>query len=126
MLRKILAVMFIVLLLFGGGVLFALWRGTRQIKNFVIAEVNPAQLVDGVYQAEVKAGPIQVIVDVTVQEAKITAIQLVKHRHGKGEAAERIVEDIITRQSLQVETISGATYSSLAILKAVEKALGTK
>lgn len=38
MLRKILAVMFIVLLLFGGGVLFALWRGTRQIKNFVIAE----------------------------------------------------------------------------------------
>jgi uncharacterized protein with FMN-binding domain len=67
-----------------------------------------------------------VIVDVTVQEAKITAIQLVKHRHGKGEAAERIVDDIITRQSLQVETISGATYSSLAILKAVEKALGTK
>jgi len=61
---------------------------------------------------------------VTVAGGKITAIDIQRHDHGRGAAAEKITDRIIAEQSLQVDTISGATYSSKVILKAIEKALG--
>ncbi|HZK24577.1 MAG TPA: FMN-binding protein [Oscillospiraceae bacterium] len=123
MLRKVLLFFLIALLIVGGGMFFAFWRGIQQINDFVFADVNLANIADGVYQGDVAAGPIQVIVDVIVQDAQIAEIKLIKHDHGKGEAAESIVDEIITQQSLQVDTVSGATYSSRVILKAVESAL---
>lgn len=123
MLRRVLTFFLIALLIVGGGIFFAFWRGIQQINDFVIEDVNLANIADGVYQGDVAAGPIQVIVDVTVQDAKLTGIRIIKHDHGKGEAAESIVAEIIKQQSLQVDTVSGATYSSTVILKAVESAL---
>ncbi|NLN06880.1 MAG: FMN-binding protein [Firmicutes bacterium] len=46
-----------------------------------------------------------------------------RHDHGRGAAAEKITDRIIAEQSLKVDTISGATYSSKVILKSVKKAL---
>ena len=40
-----------------------------------------------------------------------------------GKKAENIVSRIINRQSLDVDVVSGATISSIAIIKAVENAL---
>jgi uncharacterized protein with FMN-binding domain len=60
---------------------------------------------------------------VTVREHKITEIVLVKHENGKGTAAEIIPNKVVEAQSLDVELISGATYSSKVMLKAIENAL---
>ncbi len=53
----------------------------------------------------------------------ITGITIVRHDNGKEKPAEAIVDDIIENNSLEVDAISGATYSSNVIKAAVLDAL---
>ena len=62
-------------------------------------------------------------VEVTVIDHKITEVEILQHKHGKGEDAEVITNDIIENQSIGVDIITGATYSSKFILKATENAI---
>ncbi len=81
---------------------------------------------DGVYRGnyDLAGTPVNVTVDVAVQDNKISSVKIVKHISSPiGKKAEKITEKIIEEQSLQVDAISGATGSSKAILKAVENAL---
>lgn len=64
-----------------------------------------------------------VIVDVKIVDHEIVEIDILKHINGQGGAAETIVDDVITQQTLLVDTITGATYSSKVILKAISNAL---
>jgi len=85
-----------------------------------------ASIADGVYRGyyDVSSTPVNATVDVTVQNHRITEINIVKHmRSPVGKKAEKITDIIIERQRLDIDAISGATASSKAILKAVENAL---
>ncbi len=59
----------------------------------------------------------------TVKNHQITEIELVKHKSGRGAPAEIIPSKVVEAQTLQVDAVSGATYSSKVILKAIENAL---
>ncbi len=85
--------------------------------------VDLSKVPDGVYAGSYDSGPVVVQVKVTVSNHAMTKIDLVKHRHGRGSAAEVITEKVIQAQSLKVDTISGATMSSKVILLAIEDAL---
>ena len=81
---------------------------------------------NGVYsgQYSLSGTPVSVSVDVTVQNNNIIEIRIVKHTaSSRGKRAEIITQKIIEEQSLEIDAISGATGSSMAILKAVENAL---
>ena len=81
---------------------------------------------DGVYRGiyDLSGTPVKVTLDVTVQDQNITAVNIIKHICSPiGKKAEKIVERIIEQQSLDVDVVSGATGSSMAILKAIENAL---
>jgi uncharacterized protein with FMN-binding domain len=81
---------------------------------------------DGIYRGEydLPKAPVRVTLDVRIQNTKITGIEIVKHiRSPIGKKAEKITDQIIEKQSLRVDAITGATGSSKAILKAVEDAL---
>jgi uncharacterized protein with FMN-binding domain len=81
---------------------------------------------DGVYRGQysVSGTPVKVTLDVAVQSQEITAINIIRHVCSPiGKKAEKITEKVIERQSLDVDVISGATGSSMGILKAVENAL---
>jgi uncharacterized protein with FMN-binding domain len=87
---------------------------------------NMENKLDGVYRGsyDLSGTPVKVVLDVTVQNQNITAISIVRHVCSPiGKKAERITERIIENQSLKVDAISGATGSSMAILKAVENAM---
>lgn len=88
-----------------------------------IEEINLSAVEDGIFEGSYKALPIDVTVKVLVVDHAITDIEILKHFNGQGEAAEIITESVITAQSLSVDAISGATYSSKVILKAIENAL---
>lgn len=83
-----------------------------------MGKLNLQNKKDGVYSGEVYTGIVNVL-----EDGKITAVDIVRHDNGKGSPAEIIVDRIIDAQSLKVDLISKATYSSKAILKAVENAL---
>jgi uncharacterized protein with FMN-binding domain len=81
---------------------------------------------DGVYRGsyDLSGTPVKVTLDVTVQNQAITTLNIVRHSCSPiGKKAEKITGTIIEKQSLNIDAVSGATGSSMAILKAVENAL---
>lgn len=78
---------------------------------------------DGVYEGGAFLLPVWVKVRATVSGGRIASIELLKHFNGQGKPAEAIVDRVVEAQSLGVDAISGATHSSLTILKAIENAL---
>ena len=95
-------------------------------KNLTAKMPDLALKTDGVYRGnyDLSGTPVDVTLDVTIQDHKIIGIKMVKHICSPiGKKAEKIIDQIITIQSLDVDAVSGATGSSIAIKKAVENAL---
>ncbi|MBP7072288.1 MAG: FMN-binding protein [Clostridia bacterium] len=88
-----------------------------------IPDVDLSKVADGVYKGSHKVFPVEAEVRVTIENHKIIGIELVKHFNGQGTAAEVIPDRVTEAQSLKVDIVSGATYSSKVILKAIENAL---
>jgi uncharacterized protein with FMN-binding domain len=88
-----------------------------------VTDIDTASLPDGTYEGSYARYPIAVIVEVTIKDGKYESIRLVKHDNGQGKAAELITDKVVEAQSLDVDAISGATYSSRVILLAIEDAL---
>lgn len=65
-------------------------------------------------------------VSVTVSGGKVTAIDVVDENDSPQffSRAESVLDDIISQQSLEVDTVSGATFSSAGLINAVYDALG--
>ncbi len=97
----------------------------EELAKMSLREINLDEIPDGTYSGSLSVFPVSAIADVTVKNREVAEINLVKHFHGKGEAAEAISYDLVRAQALKVDVISGATYSSMLILKAIEDALGS-
>jgi uncharacterized protein with FMN-binding domain len=84
-------------------------------------------LNDGVYIGEYEGGMYKwraSEVQVTVASGKVTDIKLLKNEEKKSpEFTNKLYDRVIKSQSLQVDTVSGATLTSKAYLKSVENAL---
>lgn len=93
------------------------------VANITYQSVGAENVPDGVYIGEHDADFIYAKVEVTVKDEKITNIDILEHRNEKGAAAESIVDEIISKQSLNVDAVSGATNSSKVITKAIDNAL---
>lgn len=77
----------------------------------------------GTYTAQAQGNNGLVKVEVTVSDSAITAVKVVEHSEtvGIGDIAlDRIAKSIVDKQTLKIDTVSGATNSSRAILAAVE------
>ncbi len=98
-------------------------------KNFKILEnenfdnYNLSDVEDGEYLGSFHVFPLSAEVKVTIKNQEITKIDILKHENGKGEAAEAITENVITEQTLDVDAVTGATYSCKVILLAIQDAL---
>jgi uncharacterized protein with FMN-binding domain len=120
---KAAAILLLVLVLAGGGMMAYMAKELAPLEQAVIPKADLAAVLDGVYEGSYQAGPIQVVLEVTVQDHQITKIDLIKHVSGQGAPAEAILDEVIAAQSLQVDAVTGATYSSKAILLAIQDAL---
>ncbi|MDR2484357.1 MAG: FMN-binding protein [Treponema sp.] len=113
--RKYLGLVIVILL---GIPLFAAGQ-----KDKTSEPIDWSCLQNGIYLGEAKNWPVAVNVEIHVVEQKIAKIVITRHREGRGERAETIVNDIIAAQSLDVDAVSKATLSSKTILQAVKNAL---
>ena len=111
-------------------ILFALIGASLYLKTLVndvnsitVSNLNMANITDGIYVGEYSITPVYVEVEVSVTEHKITNIKIIEHENGLGGKAEKIVDNVISRQSLEVGAVSGATVSSKCIIKTIENAL---
>lgn len=79
-------------------------------------------LTDGTYESEAKGNNGPVKVSMKVKKGKILSIKVVEHSETEGlsdPAIENIPKAIVDGQTLAVDTVSGATVTSNAILDAV-------
>ena len=122
--KRIILLAVLVIFLVGGFVINAKLKDIERNLNEARAnDVDLSQVADGTYRGSYSVFPVSVDVEVTVEKHAIVEIELVEHNHGQGEDAEVIPGLVIEAQSLEVDVISGATYSSNIILKAIEVAL---
>lgn len=93
-------------------------RMRASTRAFVVGSVS-----DGSYEGKAFLLPVSVRLRATVSGGRIQSIDILKHFNGQGKPAEAIVARVLEAQSIGVDVISGATHSSLTILKALENAL---
>lgn len=105
------------------GILLAAALASCVTPNIVIASPDLGKAADGAWRGFYDGGLVKVEVEAVVAAHRIEAVKILRHDCGKGRPAERIVDEIVAKQSLEVDTVSGATYSSKCILKATQLAL---
>jgi uncharacterized protein with FMN-binding domain len=95
----------------------------QKIEQLTIDDVDIASVKDGEYTGSVRILPVTAKVRVTVKDGAVTDIELLRHFHGPDHGAEQILGRVMGAQSLAVDAVSGSTYSSKVVLKAIEQAL---
>ncbi|MFH1309915.1 MAG: FMN-binding protein [Candidatus Omnitrophota bacterium] len=96
----------------------------KEIMNMQIDEMDLSNVPDGIYAGEEKYMAFVCKVNVTVKKNRIVDIAVFEGRESEYiERAKEVADRVIENQSLEVDTVTGATVTSKAILKAIEKAL---
>ena len=111
--------------IFGGKYLISVQKYKKIVKEIKISSVDLSKISNGTYIGSCDALVVAATVSVTVKDHKIINITILKHKTERGKPAEVIPEKVVKAQSLQVDTITGATNSSKIILKSIENALNT-
>jgi uncharacterized protein with FMN-binding domain len=124
----IIALIVVVILASAGGIGWSfLMKEHKEARSLPLNAVDFSQLNDGVYTGVYEGGMYKWRaneVRVTVASGKVAQIESIKSAENwDKESATMLYDRVIAAQSLQVDTISGATLTSKAYLQAVENAL---
>ncbi len=97
--------------------------GKKELKALKIENIDFKKVGNGEYAGEYNININSARVRVFVKDGVVQKIDILKHHHGPGYGADKIPEEIIKKQTLEVDAVSGATKSSIVLKKAVENAL---
>ncbi|MBS4032618.1 MAG: FMN-binding protein [Clostridiales bacterium] len=96
----------------------------KQVRDMIIQDVDLEQIPDGTYQGSFNYASFTYLVEVKITDHKFENIKVLQNRESKhAKEAEGVITRVQRNQTLQVDTISGATTTSKALLKAIENAL---
>lgn len=116
----VLAAILVILIIM---MVFMVSTANRDRKNLYYSGLEASKVADGVYRGSAETSLVKVEVEVTVQNHTIIRIDILKHENGMGSKAEAITKDMVSQNTYEVDTISGATLSSEVIKSAVSIAL---
>ena len=119
-----IAVIFICIV-FIGVVGFKTWSAklVKEARELEDVFIDLSNVKDGIYEGHSELGPVIVDVIVTVEKGKITGVEIVNHQNGLGQSANVIVDEMLDKNTYDVDAVSGATVSSEIIMNAVNDAL---
>lgn len=122
---KILLVIACVIGIAVGGIRLVMDRqvGKKYTQLDAVAVAAPEQVADGTYEGTAETPLVKVTVEVTVQDHILREIRLLRHENGQGAPAEAMLPEMLSRNTSEVDSVSGATLSSKAIRAAVRNAL---
>ena len=95
----------------------------KSMESVETVSIDMSKVKDGSYTADTDLVLVKVKVEVMVEAHQIKTIEILEHQNGKGKPAEAIIDEMIEKNTDEVDAISGATCSSVAIRSAVNKAL---
>lgn len=117
------AIIVLVVLIVGFSALSLLPKPDYAALRAALPRVDPSALADGSLEGSAFLLPVSVKVRVGLEGGRIRSVDLLRHFNGQGKPAEAVVARVLEAQSLDVDTVAGATHSSLTILKAIANAL---
>ncbi len=123
---KIILLVVAGIVVLGSGLAIWAYSDVVKYRNIDINETNLADLPDGAYKGSFDGGRFTNSVEVTVIDHKIEHIKLIDAATKVKDLYDLIYDEVIKKQSLKVDTISGATVSTKTALKAIENALSSK
>ncbi len=103
-------------------------REHKEAMSLPLNAVDFSKLADGVYTGEYEGGMYKWRTnkaEVTVSGGKVTGITLLSSKFGEdpSQYVDPLYTQVIGKQTLQVDAVSGSTLTSKAALQAVENAL---
>ncbi len=107
----------------------ALWFKLRLngMKNYFesahVTDIDLSSVENGTYRGEAGEFLVSVVLEVAVENHRITGIEVIDQKGGEGYEASEMLPRIIEAQSPSVDIVSGATASSRCIMIAVRNAL---
>lgn len=121
---KRFALLLVVLLLAAGIILIGLMvRQVNKLEEQDFGLVDMAGVPDGIYQGSASAVLVKAQVEISVKDGRILQVKLLEHRHGPGYGAQELCDRMVEANSPDVDSISGATASSIVVKTAVLEAL---
>lgn len=100
---------------------------TQMNKNDLKNNIENYNLKDGIYEGRANGFGPNLVLNVTVKDNKIKEIEIISHNERNesyyGLPMKEIPKSIIKHQTLEIDAISGATYTSNGIIEAVKDAL---
>lgn len=114
----------VVIVLIGGiGAAVYTSKFRNATKNITVNDIDVSGLRDGKYYGSFNIYHVSADVEVAVKNGEITDIYLVEASTNE-DKLKAIIQQVLDKQSLEdVDTVSGATVSQKAVLKAIEDAL---
>ncbi|HKU42417.1 MAG TPA: FMN-binding protein [Polyangiales bacterium] len=101
-----------------------MFYGMSDVRRLVIREVDLSKIADGTYAGSYHKGRFTYDVEVAVRDHRIVAIKNKNPRtRDLGEWNDRAEAAMVSKQSINVDVVSGATLNTKAFGKAVELAL---
>lgn len=101
-------------------------KGEASLDSTEGIDINNGQYTDGTYEGSASGFSSGLKVQVKIENGEISDVQVVSHNETPGfceRAIETVPAEIISEQSTNVDTVSGATYTSVGIINAVNDAL---
>jgi uncharacterized protein with FMN-binding domain len=92
-------------------------------KKTTYDKVDISRVKNGTYVGYYDILLVNAIVRATVSDGKLTELTLLEHRYNRKYNGSPVIQQILQKQSLDVDGVAGATYSSKSIIKATERAL---
>jgi uncharacterized protein with FMN-binding domain len=123
MVRKLLILLIVLVVSIAGVSTWRMIRYKQRISSLAIPQFSITDVQNGTYEGSYDLDLVKASIRVTVHDKKISDIRLLQHKTDKGKKAEVILNEVMNRQSLQVDMVTGATASSKTILLAIADAL---
>ena len=104
---------------------FTLKTAMEIYKKTTIEKVDIRQVKDGTYVGYYDMLLVNALVRATVKDGILTKLDLLEHGYDKKHDGSAVIQQVLKKQSLEVDGITGSTQSCRSILKATERALKT-
>lgn len=101
--------------------------GSGQGSSDTGKDIDIKKVIDGTYTGKANGYGGELSVSVSVKDGKITDLKVLSHNESSGyyERGAEVINNILKNQSPNnIDTISGATYTSAGIIRAVKSVLG--
>jgi uncharacterized protein with FMN-binding domain len=120
--KILISIVVVIVIIIGGGI-FYLTHGMKAVADEKINGVELANISDGEYTGKYDSGRFSNEIMIIISDKKIVGLKILQDvTFAKPEVSNALFAQVISKQNTAVDTVSGATVTSKAYLKAIENA----